>query len=132
MLSTYKGLFCYTFLPFGFHGASAIFQPAIDAILRGLFGVIANLDNILVTGIDFQEQLVLLRDFFNCFRAAGVLLKRDKCFFCLLSVTKLGHVIDASGTRPDSMKVKAILECPVPADVQKLCSFLSMANYYRK
>ena len=50
VLSTHKRLFRYTRLPFGFHGAPAIFQSAIDAILQGLNGVVAYLDDILVTG----------------------------------------------------------------------------------
>ena len=132
VLSTHKGLFRYTRLPFGFHGAPAIFQAAIDAVLQGLPGVIAYLDDILVTGSDHQEHLVRLRALFTRLRTAGIRLKREKYAFCLSSITFLGHVIDASGTRPDPQKVKAILECPVPADEKQLRSFLGMANYYMK
>ena len=34
VLSTHKGLLRYTRLPFGFHGAPAIFQSTIEAILQ--------------------------------------------------------------------------------------------------
>lgn len=55
-----------------------------------------------------------------------------KCSFYLPSVYCLRHVIDASSNRPDKVKVKAILECPVFADVYQLCLFLGIANYYGK
>lgn len=95
MLSTHKGLFFYTRFPFGFHGVPAIFQTAIDAILHGLPVVIAYLNDILVTGIKIQENLIRLRSLFTRLLAAGISLKNKKCSFCLPSVTYLGHVIDA-------------------------------------
>lgn len=61
MLSTQKRLFCYTRLPFGFHGASAIFKSAIEIIIQGLPYVIAYLDDIFVTVYDHKKYLVGLR-----------------------------------------------------------------------
>ena len=65
-------------------------------------------------------------------RDSGIRLKMEKCQFCLSSLSYLGHVIDAEGTRPDPLKVKDIVNCPAPKDAQQLRSFLGMANYYGK
>ena len=60
-ISTHKGLYRYTRLPFGFHGAPAIFQSAIDAVLQGLPGVVAYIDDILITGSNEREHFDRLR-----------------------------------------------------------------------
>ena len=132
VLSTHKGLFRFTRLPFGIHGAPAIFQSAIDSIIQGLPGVKAYLDDILVTGGTESEHFDRLRALFTRLREVGLKLKREKCEFCLPSLTYLGHIIDANGTRPDPAKVRAIVDCPIPKDAQQLRSFLGMVNYYGK
>ena len=132
VLSTQKGLFRFTRLPFGFYGAPAIFQSAIDSILQGLPGVVAYLDDILVTGTTEAEHLDRLRALFTRLRQAGLKHKREKCQFCRESLTYLGHVIDANGTRPDPETLRAIVDCPVPKDASQLRSFLGMVNYYGK
>lgn len=106
VISTHRGLFRYTRLPFGFHGALAIFQSAIDMILHGLSGVAAYLDDILITGTDEQEHLPRLRWLFQRLLAAGVRLKKEMCSFGLRSLTYLGQVMDCAGTRPDPTKVR--------------------------
>ena len=44
----------------------------------------------------------------------------------------LGHQVDAQGVHTSTKKLKAILEAPTPRNVQELCSFLSLINYYGK
>ena len=48
------------------------------------------------------------------------------------SVTYLGHVIDAKGIPATPDKISAIVEAPMPTNVQQLRSFLGLLNYYRK
>ena len=113
-------------------GLLPIFQSAIDAILQGLQGVIAYLDDILITGSNEQEHFDRLRALFTRLKEAGIKLKREKCEFCLPSLSYLGHIIDAFGTKPDPEKVRAVVDCAVPENAEKLRSFLGMANYYGK
>lgn len=58
--------------------------------------------------------------------------QEEKHSFCLASVTYLGHVIDASGTIPDQLKVKAIFECLFSKDVKQYFSFFGIAKNYGK
>ena len=90
----------------------------------------AYLDDILVTGSTEQEHIERLRALFNRLQNAGIKLKKEKCEFCLASLSYLGFIIDSSGTRPDPANVRAIVECPVPNNADRLRSFLGMANYY--
>ena len=48
------------------------------------------------------------------------------------SVEYLGHRIDAEGLHTTAEKLKAIVEAPKPTNVQELCSFLGLLNYYGK
>ena len=44
----------------------------------------------------------------------------------------MGHIIDASGIRPDPDKVKAILSMPEPTDVSEVRRVLGMVNHLSK
>ena len=47
-------------------------------------------------------------------------------------VEYLGHRVDAEGLHTLDTKVAAIQQAPSPKDVQELCSFLGLVNYYGK
>jgi hypothetical protein len=47
-------------------------------------------------------------------------------------VEYLGHVIYPGGLGVQQAKVEAIACIPRPTDVNKVCAFMGLANYYRK
>ena len=120
VFSTHKGLFCYTRLPFRFHGAPAIFQSTIETILQVLPGIIVYLGDILITGKSMAEHNSRLRALLTRLRNVGIRLKMKKCEFSLTSLKYLGHIIDANGTRADPAKVRAIVDCPRPQSSNQL------------
>ena len=48
------------------------------------------------------------------------------------SVDYLGHQVDAEGLHTTANKVESFLKDPVPTNMQELCSFLGLLNYYGK
>ena len=46
------------------------------------------------------------------------------------SIKYLGHVLDASGLRPEFDKVETILKVPKSQNREQLMSFLGMVQYY--
>ena len=42
----------------------------------------------------------------------------------------LGHIISRDDIRPQSSKIKAIMEMSDPQNKKELCSFLEMVKYY--
>ena len=48
------------------------------------------------------------------------------------SVAYLGHVVDADSIRAIPEKITAIMQAPLPKNVQQLRSFLGLLNYYHK
>ena len=130
-INTTKGIFRYTQLPFGVASAPAVFQKTMETILQGMPQVICYLDDILITGRTEAEHAKNLEEVLCRLQEHGVRLKREMLFF-QTSVEYLGHNIDAKGVHTTKSKVKAIQDAPIPTNVQELCSFLGLLNYYAK
>ena len=58
--------------------------------------------------------------------------KRSKCEFWLKEVSFLGHVVSNGGIAVDLSKVRDVLNWKPPTDVGEICSFLGLAEYYRR
>ncbi|GIL91531.1 hypothetical protein Vretifemale_19138 [Volvox reticuliferus] len=58
--------------------------------------------------------------------------KRAKCFWAQPQVEYLGHIVSAAGVRMDPRKVAVVRDWPVPQNLQELCKFLGLTNYFRK
>ena len=132
VVNTQRGLFRYTRLPFGISSAPAIFQRVIESLLRGIDGVVAYIDDILISGPTESAHLATLAAVLSRLESAGLKLKQNKCTFLQDSVTFLGHRIDANGLHPLPDKVQAIKEAPKPRSVTELKAYLGLLTYYGK
>ena len=94
------------------------------------------LDDILVTGSTKEAHLRVLEKVLSCLEQAGLRVKQSKCAFMRLSVTYLGHRIDADGLHPLDDRVRAmrraIKDAPTPKSVGELKSYLGMLSYYSR
>ena len=79
VVNIHQGLYKYTRLPFGVASASAVFQHIMERVLQGIPRVICYLDNILITGKDYQEHLTNLKAVLKRLQDFGLRLKRNKC-----------------------------------------------------
>ena len=131
-ISTSKGLFAYTRLPFGISSAPALFQRIMEQLLQGIQKTAVYLDDILVGGGSKQEHKELVTRVLQKLSDAGLRLEKSKCTLGADSVTYLGYIIDASGVHPTGEKVEAIRDAPAPRNVNELRSFLGLVNFYHK
>ena len=131
-INTHKGLYQYNRLPFGVHSAPAIFQRAMEGLLRDIPSTVVYLDDILVTGKTEVEHLENLEAVLTRLEDEGLTLKKPKCQFFLEEVEYLGHKISAAGLQPSDRKIQAIIDAPQPQDVTQVRAFLGMVNYYGK
>ena len=131
-INTHKGLYKYNRLSFGVHSAPAIFQRAMEGLLRDIPSTVVYLDDILVTGKTEVEHLENLEAVLTRLEDEGLTLKKPKCQFFLEEVEYLGHKISAAGLQPSDKKIQAIIDAPQPQDVTQVRAFLGMVNYYGK
>ena len=124
-INTQKGLFRYKRLPFGVHSAPAIFQRAMEGLLRDIPSTVVYIDDLLITGETEEEHLHNIDTVMSRLKEEGLRLMKSKCHFLL-------HTISEKGLQPTDDKIRAIRDAPVPQNVTQLRSFLGMVNYYGK
>ncbi|KAG6463039.1 hypothetical protein O3G_MSEX013623 [Manduca sexta] len=130
-INTHRGLFKYTRMVFGLSSAPSIFQKAMESILCNMEGVLCLLDDILITGPSREIHVRRLTAVLSRLQNAGLVLQKEKCEFFKNEIFYLGYKIDKHGLKKSPEKVKAIVNAPVPTNVNKLQSFLGLVNYYR-
>ncbi|GBG90434.1 hypothetical protein CBR_g50681 [Chara braunii] len=64
-------------------------------------------------------------------RDAGFKIALEKSEFFLPEISFLGYVVTRGGLRPDSRKVAAVKEAPVPISLTQVRAFLGLASYLR-
>ncbi|EYC28569.1 hypothetical protein Y032_0007g3292 [Ancylostoma ceylanicum] len=129
-INTHRGLYRLNRLPFGVKPAPGIFQQYIDALIAGLDGTAAYLDDIIVTGRTIDEHNTRLNAVFQRIHDYGFRVRLEKCAFLQTEINYLGFVINAEGRRSDPKKIEAIHKMPHPKDVSQLRAFLGLVNFY--
>ena len=90
------------------------------------------MDGILISGKDDYDHLANLEAVLKKLSAAGLRLRREKCYFMVPEVTYCGYVINGSGVMPVEAKAEAIQNAPKPENVAQLRAFLGMLIYYHR
>ena len=132
--SSGSGLWQWRVMPFGLCNAPATFERLMEVVLSGLHWrtLLVYLDDVIVFGKSFQEELERLREVFSRMRAAGLKLSPQKCHLFRREVRFLGHVVSDKGVSTDPSKTEAVDNWPVPRNKKELRSFLGLCTYYRK
>lgn len=121
-------------MPFGLCNAPATFERLMERVLEGLQWktALVYLDDVVVFGRTFEEELQRLEDVLLRLRRANLKLSPKKCLLFQQAVPFLGHVISEDGVRTDPLKVRAVAEWPVPTNVGEVRSFVGLCTYYRR
>jgi hypothetical protein len=121
-------------MPFGLTTSPSIFQRLMDLVLHGLAYDIClvYLDDIIIFGRTFDEQMHRLETVFQRLRWAKLKLKPSKCSLLQRKVDFLGHTVSQEGVAMQESKIQAVIDWPRPKDVHQLRSFLGLCSYYRR
>lgn len=131
-ISTHKGLFYYSRLPFGVSCAPGQFQRLMDQLFTNVNGVSVFLDDILITGKDDREHIENLESVLNILKDNNLTVKPEKCKFFAESISYLGYDISEKGLHKSKNKLEAISKIPEPQNVSQLRSFIGAINYYNR
>ena len=128
------GLFQYTRMPMGLKTASAVFCRFLDGIVGDLRWTTAltYIDDVLIYTESEEQHLDALETLLERLDAANLTLKASKTVIAVPSVEFLGHVVDRSGTRPSTAKIKAIEAIKLPNNPAELRTALGLFGYYRR
>ncbi len=106
---TPSGLYHFTVLPFGLHGAPATFQRLMDQVLRGCEGwAAAYLDDVIIFSNSWEEHLTHLEETLKRIQEAGLTLNVKKCEWARQETSYLGYHLGNGKLRPQVDKVEAI------------------------
>ena len=132
--STGNGLWQFKVMPFGLCNAPATFERLMEQVLIGLPVSVAlvYLDDIIVPGRSFPQQITNLHLVFERLRKAKLKLSPKKCVLFQRKVKYLGHVVSKEGISPDPVKVEAVKSWPSPTTATEVKSFLGLCSYYRR
>ena len=131
-INTPWGMYQYNFLPFGLHVSSGLFQSAIDGVIKGLEGVLAYQDDVLIFGMNKNEHDARLTKLLERFVARNVAIKPSKCVFGVSELEFLGFTVDARGYRPDPTRFKPLTNIDSPKDQTHLRSVMGCLQYYSR
>ncbi|XP_041461547.1 uncharacterized protein K02A2.6-like [Lytechinus variegatus] len=125
----------WTRMPFGICTAPEEFQRRQHEIIEGLSGVDVVADDFLVygSGANLEEALAdhdkSLRKFLARARKVGLTLNKKKLRLRLSEVPYMGHLLTATGLKPDPKKVQAVVEMPTPTDKKGVQRLLGSVTY---
>ncbi|GBG75723.1 hypothetical protein CBR_g20974 [Chara braunii] len=127
----------------GICNALATFQRAINMTFQNFvnktrltqgminFCVIVYMDDILVYLETYHGHAQHIEWTLGALRDAGFKIALEKSEFFLSEISFLGYVVTRGGLQPDSRKVAAVREAPVPTSLTQVRAFLGLASYYR-
>ena len=121
-------------MPFGITNAPTTFERLMEMVLAGLQYQICliYLDDVIVYGNSFEEEISRLGKVFYRLQDAGLKLKPQKCVLFQKQVTYLGHIVSERGVALDPAKIDSVEGWPTPTNVTKVRSCLGLAAYYRR
>ncbi|KAG1956974.1 gag-pol fusion protein [Pimephales promelas] len=127
------GLYHFSVLPFGLHGAPATFQRLMDLVLSGLSDyAAAYLDDIIVYSASWEQHLQHLKQVFHRIQEAGLTINSSKFALAKKETEYLGYVVGKGVIKPQLQKIEAIQNCSLPETKTQIRSFLGMAGWYRR
>uniref|UniRef100_A0A674CNJ5 Gypsy retrotransposon integrase-like protein 1 n=1 Tax=Salmo trutta TaxID=8032 RepID=A0A674CNJ5_SALTR len=131
--ATPDGLFQYTVMPFGLHGAPATFQRLMDKVLKPHQAyAAAYLDDVGIYSPDWESHLPRVQAVLDALRKAGLTANPAKCYVGLEETEYLGYTVGRGLIKPQRKKVEAIREWPKPVNKKQVRAFLGLTGYYRK
>ncbi|XP_065416479.1 uncharacterized protein LOC135974099 [Chrysemys picta bellii] len=131
--ATPTGLYQFTRMPFGLHGAPATFQRLMDQLLQPHQDyAAAYLDDVVIYSRGWEDHLPRVAAVLRSLRQAGLTANPKKCRIAWQETNYLGYTVGGGRVKPLVGKVQALLDCPTPSTKRHVRQFLGLVGYYRR
>ena len=120
---TVPGLCHFKVLCFGLINAPATSQDVMNCISAGKAHIVVHLEDILVFGRNAEEHEQHLHDVLSLLHENGLIVKLLKMQVNRPEVKYLDHIVSRAGIQPDTQKIAAVADWPVPKDMHELHCF---------
>ena len=132
--STPEGHFQWAKMPFGLCTSGAVFTRMMRKLLQPLESdeVDNFIDDVLITTVDTQEHIKILKAVLTRLRECGLTARPSKCELGSREVSYLGHRIGEGTIRPEEDKMERILQATRPSTKKEVRSFLGLVGFYRR
>jgi hypothetical protein len=129
-----EGLFEWLVMPFSLTNALETFMRMMDDILRPFtnYFVVVYLDDILIFRRTWEDHLQHIEEVLCTLRQHKLYANLEKCAFGMKEIQYLGYIVNEQGVHVDPAKIQVIHDWPTPRTITELCSFLGLANFYRR
>ena len=117
-------------VPFGFKNSGAALQRALAAALRGIKGLHGYADDWMIATATWDEHWDVMRQFLQCIKQAGFLLKPSKCQIGLEKVKFLGREVSGEGVHLSDSGIQTVLSIPPPTCTKELRVFLGGFQWF--
>lgn len=130
---TPEGHFEYLTIPFGLRNAPLVFQRCINSALKPVKNVaLAYMDDVICFSSNITEGLHRLDTVLKALSDAGFSFNIKKCKFMKKEINYLGYSVKSGQVKPNSRKIKALIDAPVPRTASQVRQFLGLASYFRR
>lgn len=126
-------LYHYVVMPQGLCNSPSTFCRAMARVLRDIpkNTVVNYIDDLLICGKNIDTHVHNLRLVLSAIDKYNFRIQLKKCSFGNDTIKFLGFKISGHGIAPDDEKIRAVLELPIPKNVQQVQAFLGCTSYYR-
>jgi transposase InsO family protein len=129
---TSRGLMRFRVMPFGMVNAGSTYNRMVRKLLDGARNLESYVDDVIGYTGQWQQHLIVLKDFFERVRAANLSLRPSKCRIGFGKVDFLGHTINGQFLEPKTKSVEKILDTPRPQTKKACRSLIGLVNFYRR
>ena len=129
-----RGYFTYKQMPFSVTGGPSEFGQVTVQRFHDLVAKITLelfIDDGGAASDSFDAGMTKLHILFECVHREKMLLSPSKLRLFMSEAVFAGAQVSAEGVSPDSAKLTAIVDWPIPADASHLEGFLGLTSYFR-
>ncbi|XP_008484885.1 uncharacterized protein K02A2.6-like, partial [Diaphorina citri] len=131
-ISTHRGTFRMNRLSFGIKTAPSDFNRILCQILKGLQGVEAYFDDIIIHGSTREQCLQNLVACLQKLTRYNLHVNKNKCSFLSEKIEYLGHVVEFNKISKSPVKVRAIQDMTSPSNPEQVKQFMGLVTYYSR